>query len=63
MVCNNNFSVLTGGPGTGKTTVLSAITYCLRALDQRIKIVFTAPTGKAARRITESTGEHSSTVQ
>lgn len=62
MVCNNNFSVLTGGPGTGKTTVLSAITYCLRALDQRIKIVFTAPTGKAARRITESTGEHSSTV-
>ena len=62
MVCNNNFSVLTGGPGTGKTTVLSAITYCLRALDQRIKIIFTAPTGKAARRITESTGEHASTV-
>lgn len=62
MVCNNNFSVLTGGPGTGKTTVLSAITYCLRALDQRIKIVFTAPTGKAARRVSESTGEHSSTV-
>lgn len=62
MVCNNNFSVLTGGPGTGKTTVLSAITYCLRALDQRIKIVFTAPTGKAARRVSESTGEHASTV-
>ena len=56
MVCNNNFSVLTGGPGTGKTTVLSALTYCLRALDQRIKIIFTSPTGKAARRITESTG-------
>lgn len=38
MVCNNNFSVLTGGPGTGKTTVLSAITYCLRALDQRLRL-------------------------
>lgn len=62
MVCNNNFSVLTGGPGTGKTTVLSAITYCLRALKPEIKIVFTAPTGKAARRVSESTGEHSSTV-
>ena len=62
MVCNNNFSVLTGGPGTGKTTVLSAITYCLRNLNPRVKIVFTAPTGKAARRISESTKERASTI-
>lgn len=62
MVCNNNVSVLTGGPGTGKTTVLSAITYCLRRLNDQVRIVFTAPTGKAAKRIVESTGEHASTV-
>lgn len=62
MVVNNNFSVLTGGPGTGKTTVLSAITYVLRKLNREIQIVFTAPTGKAARRISESTGEKASTL-
>ena len=43
MVVNNNFSVLTGGPGTGKTTVLSAITYVLRKLNDKVKIVFTIP--------------------
>lgn len=62
MVVNNNFSVLTGGPGTGKTTVLSAITYTLRTLLQGISIVYTAPTGKAAKRISESTGENASTL-
>lgn len=62
MVCNNNFSVLTGGPGTGKTTVLTAINYVLHQLNPKTSIVFTAPTGKAARHITEATGEHSSTI-
>ena len=62
MVVNNNFSVLTGGPGTGKTTVLSAIAYVLRRLNAGVKIVYTAPTGKAARRISESTGEKASTL-
>lgn len=62
MVVNNNFSILTGGPGTGKTTVLSAINYVLRRINPKIRISFTAPTGKAARRITESTGECATTV-
>lgn len=62
MVVNNNVSVLTGGPGTGKTTVLSAITYVLRHLKKEVNIVFTAPTGKAARRITESTKEFACTL-
>lgn len=62
MVVNNGFSVLTGGPGTGKTTVLSAITYVLRHIEPNVKIVFTAPTGKAARRISESTGEPALTL-
>lgn len=62
MVVNYNFSVLTGGPGTGKTTVLSAITYVLRRLNEMVSIVFAAPTGKAARRISESTGETAGTL-
>lgn len=62
MVVNNNVSVLTGGPGTGKTTVLSAITYVLRRLQEDMKIIFTAPTGKAARRVTESTKEFACTL-
>ena len=62
MVVNHNISVLTGGPGTGKTTVLSAISYVLRSLHEEIKISFTAPTGKAARRVAESTGEMACTL-
>lgn len=62
MVVNNSFSVLTGGPGTGKTTVLTAIAYTLRQLKKDIQIAYTAPTGKAARRITESTGEMATTL-
>ena len=62
MVVRNNFSILTGGPGTGKTTVLSCITYVLRSLVKEQQIIFTAPTGKAARRIKESTGEHARTT-
>ena len=62
MVVNNNFSVLTGGPGTGKTTVLSCITYVLRKLYPKSHIIFTAPTGKAARRVTESTNEEATTL-
>lgn len=55
--------VLTGGPGTGKTCVLKCIQYVLKKIKPDAKICFTAPTGKAARRITESTGEPASTVQ
>ena len=62
MVVRKNFSILTGGPGTGKTTVLSCITFVLRQLQKEQQIIFTAPTGKAARRIKESTGEFASTT-
>ena len=59
----HNLFVLTGGPGTGKTCVLKCIQYILNALSPCGNIKFTAPTGKAARRITESTGEFAETVQ
>jgi exodeoxyribonuclease V alpha subunit len=62
MVVNNSLSILTGGPGTGKTTVLRAIAYVLRKLTaEKITIGYIAPTGKAAKRITESTGEKACT--
>ncbi len=61
MVVNNSLSILTGGPGTGKTTVLRAIAYVLRAVCKGITIAYIAPTGKASKRITESTGEYACT--
>lgn len=57
---NNNASILTGGAGTGKTTVLKAIIYCLNNIGSRCYL--TAPTGKAARRMEQSTGQTSSTI-
>lgn len=52
--------VITGGPGTGKTTLLTAILAILR----RAKVSFTlaAPTGRAAKRMTESAGEEAMTI-
>ena len=52
--------VITGGPGTGKTTSIRAI---LAMFDQLgIRTLLTAPTGRAAKRITELTGREASTV-
>lgn len=62
MAARNRFCVLTGGPGTGKTFTLNAIDYALRHLDTRGSIMYTAPTGKAARRIAESTGNKAYTL-
>ena len=59
---NSPFFILTGGPGTGKTYTLNGINYVLRKVFPGIKIAYTAPTGKAARRITESTGNPAITL-
>lgn len=61
MACNNLFLVITGGPGTGKTCVLNVINYVLLALGDK-NISYCAPTGNAARRITESTGFDAKTI-
>lgn len=52
--------VLTGGPGTGKTTTLNAIIETLEAAGQEVAIA--APTGRAAKRITEITGREAKTI-
>lgn len=46
--------VLTGGPGTGKTTTTQGIIAAYRAFG--LKILLAAPTGRAAKRMTEATG-------
>ncbi len=53
-------SVITGGPGTGKTTILRAVLAILKAL--KLSIVLAAPTGRAAKRLSEATGVEASTL-
>lgn len=55
MVFENPISIITGGPGTGKTTVLKVILYIHQAVTQG-EVQLMAPTGRAARRMVESTG-------
>lgn len=62
MSINNSCCILTGGPGTGKTTVLKCIAYVMRYVEPGTEIVFTAPTGKAAKQISHSAGEAAFTI-
>ena len=55
-------SVCTGGPGTGKSTVMKSLIRELRRVNPAGRIYLAAPTGKAARRLTEVTGEPSQTL-
>lgn len=50
----NNFTIITGGPGTGKTTTVAKILAILYYLDPDLKVALAAPTGKAAARMAES---------
>jgi exodeoxyribonuclease V alpha subunit len=53
-------SILTGGPGTGKTTILRALVEILKAKKARVHLA--APTGRAAQRLAETTGGFASTI-
>ena len=52
--------LLTGGPGTGKTTVVTALIAIFESMD--LKVALAAPTGRAAKRMTEATGREAKTV-
>ena len=56
----NKFSIITGGPGVGKTTIIRALVdiYSMR----KLKLVLAAPTGRAAKRMTESVGAPAQTI-
>lgn len=56
----NGVTVITGGPGTGKTTILRAVTMLLREMGYTVALA--APTGRAAKRIKESTGYRGYTI-
>lgn len=60
MAVTAGVSVITGGPGTGKTTIIRCVLYVLNALNQTYRLL--APTGRAAKRMEESTGEAASTI-
>lgn len=57
---NKGLLVLTGGPGTGKTTTLNAIIKILKMNGERVFLA--APTGRAAQRMSEVTGEEAKTI-
>jgi len=50
----NDFSIITGGPGTGKTTTVAKILAILFTINSNLKVALAAPTGKAAVRMAES---------
>jgi len=56
----NKVMVITGGPGTGKTTIVNAILKIFKAVGT--KIMLGAPTGRAAKRMSEATGHEAKTI-
>jgi exodeoxyribonuclease V alpha subunit len=59
-VTGNKVMVITGGPGTGKTTLINAIIRICSVI--KTKIMLAAPTGRAAKRMTEATGHEAKTI-
>ncbi len=56
----NNVSIITGGPGTGKTTILNILVRIFKRLGMSVALA--APTGRAAKRMEEATGEPAMTI-
>lgn len=56
----NNVCIITGGPGTGKTTIIKCLIEIYKSHNK--KVVLCAPTGRAAKRMSETTGEEAKTI-
>ena len=57
---DSNVTIITGGPGTGKTTIIKTIIDLYE--ERKKKVVLSAPTGRAAKKMTEATGREASTL-
>ena len=57
---NSGVCVITGGPGTGKTTIIKCVLNCFKNRNKSVLLL--APTGRAAKRLSESTGMEASTI-
>ena len=60
LAVNSGVSVITGGPGTGKTTIISCALKIFKMLN--LKTILLAPTGRAAKRLSETTGIDAKTI-
>ena len=60
MAIENKLMIITGGPGVGKTTIVNAIIKILQA--KELKVILAAPTGRAAKRMSETTGQPAKTI-
>ncbi len=58
----NGLTLITGGPGTGKTTVVKAVIGVSKEIHGSVRVLLTAPTGRAAKRLSEVTGQEAKTI-
>ncbi|WP_170292035.1 SF1B family DNA helicase RecD2 [Heliobacterium mobile] len=61
-VARHGLAVITGGPGTGKTTIVRGLIALVNRAQPNAEIVLCAPTGRAAKRLAETTGQPASTI-
>lgn len=58
----SNFFVITGGPGTGKSTIINGILEVLHKHNPFLEVIMAAPTGRASKRMEETTGREAATI-